>query len=314
MPSNKEKNFMSAVLYVNNNENKITYFLEKLYCVLNDNFDKFEIICVNDGSIDESTEKIKKFVTQINNTILSIVNMGTFQGGELSMNAGVDLSIGDFVFEFDDLNMDYPIDTIMDVYFHSLKGFDIVSASPEFIKRKSSLLFYKVFNKYSHNTYKLKTESFRLLSRRAINRVHSISKTLPYRKAIYANCGLKIDTIEYKQAKIKNCKESSQVNEFRKSMAIDSLILFTDVAYKISMGLTSLMAFFAILVGTYTITIYLSENKPIAGWTTTMLFLSVGFFGVFLVSAIIIKYLSTLVDLVFKKQKYLIESIEKITK
>lgn len=314
MPSNKEKNFISAVLYVNNSTDQITEFLEGLYNILDKSFDKYEIICVNDGSTDDSAIKIKEFINQTNNTILSIVNMSTYQGIELSMNAGVDLSIGDFVFEFDNLNMDYPANTIMDVYFKSLKGFDIVAASPGLISRKSSLLFYKVFNKYSQSTYKLKTESFRVLSRRAINRVHSISKTLPYRKAIYANCGLKTDTIEYKQAKCKNYKESRQVNEFRKSMAVDSLILFTNVAYKISTALTSLMALFTVFVGVYTVVTYLSKNKPIAGWTTTMLFLSVGFFGVFLVSAIIIKYLSILVDLVFKKQKYLIESIEKITK
>ena len=45
-----------------------------------------------------------------------------------------------------------------------------------------------------------------------------------------------------------------------------------------------------------------------------MLFLSVVFFSVFAILAVIIKYLSILVDLTFKKQKYMIESIEKLTK
>ena len=38
------------------------------------------------------------------------------------------------------------------------------------------------------------------------------------------------------------------------------------------------------------------------------------FWGMFAVLTIIIKYLSLLVDLTFKQQKYLIESIEKIQK
>lgn len=45
-----------------------------------------------------------------------------------------------------------------------------------------------------------------------------------------------------------------------------------------------------------------------------MFVLTLGFAGLFAVLTIIIKYLSLLVDLVFKKQNYLIESIEKIQK
>lgn len=314
MVSNKEKNFVSAVLYVHNNEDQITNFLERLYGVLSENFEKFEVICVNDCSSDGSIAKIKTFTSNITNCVFSIVNMSIYQGIELSINAGVDISIGDFVFEFDSINIDYPINTIMDIYYHSMKGFDIVSASPEGMKHISSRLFYKLFNFHNNSPYTLRTESFRVLSRRAINRVHSLSKTIPYRKAVYANCGLKIDTIIYKHTDSKLTTNGDQFTEIRKSVAIDSLILFTNVAYKISITMTFLFLAFTLLAGGYTLIVYLSGSKPITGWTTTMIFLSVAFFGVFSVLAIIIKYLSILVDLVFKKQKYLIESVEKITK
>ena len=62
----------------------------------------------------------------------------------------------------------------------------------------------------------------------------------------------------------------------------------------------------------YTLTVYLGGGQPIEGWTTTMLVLTLGFFGVFLILAIVLKYLSLLVDLVFRHQKYLVESVEKL--
>ena len=77
--------------------------------------------------------------------------------------------------------------------------------------------------------------------------------------------------------------------------------------------MTFLMMIGIVLVGIYTIFVFVSQ-QPVAGWTTTMLFLSVAFLGVFAILAVIIKYLSIIVDLIFKKQKYMIESIEKITK
>ena len=55
-------------------------------------------------------------------------------------------------------------------------------------------------------------------------------------------------------------------------------------------------------------------TNPVVGWTTTILFLSVAFFGLFGILTIIIKYLQLLVNLVFKRKHYSFEGIEKLTK
>ena len=63
---------------------------------------------------------------------------------------------------------------------------------------------------------------------------------------------------------------------------------------------------------TYSVVIYLTQN-PVEGWTTTILFLSFAFFGLFSVLTVIIKYLQIIVDLIFKRKTYNFESIEKLT-
>jgi glycosyltransferase involved in cell wall biosynthesis len=313
MLSNKEKNFISAVFYVHNNENEIEPFLTMLYRVFEKNFEKYEIICVNDYSTDASVEKIRSFAAGKSDLIINIINMSLYHGLELSMNAGVDLSIGDFIFEFDSLYIDYDENTIMDVYYQSLKGFDIVSAAPEKARKITSKIFYHLYNKYSGSAYKLRSENFRILSRRGINRVHSISKTIPYRKALYANSGLKMYTIIYKRNNSDRISyHSRQKSGNRRDIATDTFIMFTDIAYKLALILSAILLLSTIGSGIYTCIIYFGINQPVAGWTTTMLLLSGGFFGVFLLLTVIIKYLSVLVNLVFKKQKYLIESVEKI--
>lgn len=77
--------------------------------------------------------------------------------------------------------------------------------------------------------------------------------------------------------------------------------------------MTILMMCMSIFMIAYSIIIYATSN-PVAGWTTTILFLSVGFFGLFGILTIVIKYLQLLVDLVFKRKQYSFESIEKLTK
>lgn len=313
MVKDKEKNFVSAVVYVHNRENTIKASLKQINDVLNEHFLKYEIICVNDASYDDSASVIKEFGEKYLDCPLSIVNMGFFQGVEMSMNAGVDLSIGDFVFEFDSDIIDFEPSLIMDIYYHSLKGYDIVSATADGKKRLSSSLFYKLFNKSAKTQYKLSTESFRILSRRAINRVHALSKTIPYRKALYANCGLKMDTVHYKPNNSSRSDSSNKQSDTRLETALDSLMLFTNIGYRASMILTIIMILATVGIGIYTILVY-ALGHPVPGFTTTMLVLTGSFFGVFAILTIIIKYLSLLVNLIFKKQRYLVESIEKISK
>ena len=307
---NKEKNFISAVVYVYNEEDRIYKFLDKLNSVLKNIFEKYEIICVNDASVDNSSEEIKKYAKTVSGSIISVLNMSFFQGRELSMNAGVDLSIGDFVYEFDSIDMDYPEELIIEIYQRSLKGYDIVAAAPDRNSGWRSSFFYWVYNRAARAQYHLRTDSFRILSRRAINRVHAMSKTIPYRKALYVTCGLKMDTVSYKSTG--NKKKKSRIDlKMQQMTASNAIVLFTDLVYKCSLAFSVLMMLLTVLIGAHTIAVYLN-GKPVEGWTTTMLFLVFGFFGMFGILTMIIKYLSVILSINFNRQKYIIESIEKL--
>lgn len=310
--ANKEKNFVSAVVYVHNAEKRIEEFLSTVIEVMQDNFEHSEIICVNDNSDDESINAIKRVSSSAKGTSISILNMSFFHGRELAMNAGVDLSIGDFVFEFDQTNLDFDKEEIMKVYKKALEGFDIVCAAPDKKEKFSSHMFYRIFDKFTDIKYKMTTESFRILSRRVINRISSMNKTIPYRKAVYATSGLKSYLIRY-ETKGEAVKGDKQERGYRKGLAMDSLILFTDLGYKFASAMTVFMMMISVIVVIYTVIIYAMAN-PVAGWTTTILFLSFAFFGLFGILTFVIKYLQLIIDLVFKRKHYSFESIEKLTK
>lgn len=310
---NKEKNFISAVIYVHNAENRVEDFLKRIIECMEMHFEHSEIICVNDFSDDNSVDVIKRASKAVNMTSVSIVNMSHFHGLELAMNAGVDMAIGDFVLEFDNTRLDYDTDVIMEVYRHSLEGYDIVSASPDWKEKLTSSLFYRVFDKCTDISYKMSTESFRILSRRVINRINSMNKSVPYRKALYANCGLKKDNLKYHVTDVESGSRDKKERNYRVSLAVDSLILFTEVGYRFSISMTMLMMVISLFMAGYTIVTYFTLN-PVVGWTTTILFLSVCFMGVFGIQTIIVKYLQLLVDMTFKRKHYSFESIEKLTK
>ena len=312
MRENKEESFVSAVVYFHNHASFAEDFIRRLSELLRTNFLNYEIVCVDDGSSDDTVSAIHRAAGETGGATLSIVKLNNYQGYEAAMNAGVDLSIGDYVFEFDSPVMDYETSLIMDVFRKTAEGYDIVSASNRLYKRFSSGLFYRVFNKGANLQYSVRSESFRAVSRRAINKVYSMGRSVKYRKAFYANCGLKTVCIDYDGnpdlLKYKNLNW-----EHRADTAVTSLILFTNTAYRVSLGISLFMMFATVFMAIYVLCTFIM-HKAIEGFTTTMLVITGSFFAVFVLFAIVIKYLSVIVQMLFQKQDYRIEYIEKISR
>ena len=299
----KEKNFVSAVVYLGNDPSLVKPFLTMLSKELHDHFEHYEIIGVNDACA-AAAEEVKSFCEA--SAPLTLVNMSVSQGVEACMNAGIDIAIGDYIFEFDSPLMPYDPSLIYECYKKGQEGYDIVSAYPKTSGKLSSNLFYRLFNSNSRSKYEIGTDSFHVLSRRAINRLHAINPSIPYRKAAYAASGLKIANVAY----VPNGKYSLH-RDFKADQAVNALALYTSAAYKLGLVISAAMLALTIFSVVYAVVIY-STGKPVEGWTTTMLLLSVCFFGVFTLLTFVVKYLSLLVDLVFRNQHYLIESVEKI--
>ena len=311
MNNEKAKNFISAVVYVRNSESNIQDFLSVLYFFLSNNFENSEIVCVNDDSNDRSIDIIREFTNKNENISLSIVNMSYFQGLESSMNAGVDFAIGDYIYEFDSIVIDYNKELLLDIYKKAMDGYDIVSATPKKNDKWTSNLFYKLFNTFGHYNYNLRTERFRIISRRTINRVGDYNKARVYRKSLYATCGLKNTFIEYIPIKHISGKVDTANKHYRMELGIDSIILFTRFGYVFAITMTIAMMILMVVMLIYTI-LFKFLNTPVAGWASTFTFLSIAFFGLFGILTVIIKYLQLILDMQVKRKKYNFNSFEKL--
>ena len=301
----KEKNFISAVIYLHNDGERAVTFCKAVTAELDAHFAQYELIAVDDACTDDTVKALRAWGRE-QAAPLTILHMSLYHGLENAMNAGLDAAIGDYVYEFDSTDMPYPASCILDAYRTALQGNDIVSVCPSVIRSGGSELFYKIFNANSHSPYRLRTDAFRLVTRRAINRVHASSAHLPYRKAAYAASGLKMADLTFEG-------RLAEKRTGRFNLAMDSLALYTDAGFKASMGITLCMMVLALAELLYTVIIFFTGH-PVAGWTTTMFVITLGFAGLFAVLTIVVKYLSLLLDLTFKQQKYLVESIEKLQK
>lgn len=294
-----EKNYISVVVYVHNDASKLPMFMDTLYGHISSKFENYEFIFVDDASTDKSPAVIKEFFKEIPDTA-TLMTMSFYQGMEKSMVAGVDAAVGDYVYEFDSVNITYPVTTIWDVYLSAVNGNDIVAAVPSKSRSLSSQLFYDVFNHFSDIDGKLRTEVFRIISRRAINRVYSMTATIPYRKAAYASCGLSNDYIEFTPSVKIGINDTDEKN-MRRKIGIDILILYTDMGYRLAMSLACIMILFTLFCIIFIIVIYCIGN-PVPGHVSTFGLASFGFFGVNSLLAVLIKYISLNLNITFKRQ------------
>lgn len=310
----KEKNFVSCVVYLHNEGSAVKDFLKCVCETMGNNFEKYEIVCVNDGSTDDTIEKLHEFLEEMKEpVVVSMVNLSYYQGVETAMNAGCDLAVGDFIFEFDRCQFDFESSLIMDVYYKSLEGYDVVSAAPKHGVSLSSKLFYMIYN-FGNRRYKLRQERFRVISRRAVNRVNQMNIYVPYRKAMYMNCGLRTSTIVYDNRDGVKRGADSEERGIRGTLALDTLILFTNVLEKFSLLVSAVLLGVLVFMFGYLVYSIFSPDRPVEGWLSLMSLISFGFFMLSLLLTLIFKYLSLILSMSFKRQRYVVEGVEKLTK
>ncbi|MBR1853011.1 MAG: glycosyltransferase [Lachnospiraceae bacterium] len=315
----KEKNFISCVVYLHNDEAVVRNFLDNICGIMQENFEKYEIICVNDGCTDGTVEEIHEFLEQMEASggktrSVSLINLSFYQGVETAMSAGGDLAVGDFLFEFDRCCLDFEPGLIMDVYRRALEGYDVVSAAPKRGVSFSSRLFYALYNWSSHFRYRIRQERFRVVSRRAVNRVNQMNVYVPYRKVMYMNCGLKTDTLVYDNKDTVKRARNREEQGSRSGLAVDTLIIFTDVLEKFSLWVSVILLGFMVMMFFWIIYSIFSTVRPVEGWMSLMALMSFGFFMLSVMLTLIFKYLSVILNMSFRKQRYVVEGVEKLTK
>ncbi|MBQ7156026.1 MAG: hypothetical protein IJR85_10805 [Synergistaceae bacterium] len=300
----KEQNFISAVVYSDKYSPANVEFVGKIASCLEEHFMHYEIIVIISGTEPDLHEELITMKKGGGISFpVSVVNMPLEQSKEQCMNAGLDMSIGDYVYEFDSAEGGYDFGLIWEAYEEAQRGNDIVSVCP----RKENIMsrmFYRVFNAHSGSIYPLRTNAFRLVSRRALNRAHALNVNLAYRKAVYASIGLKMAEIYFDGTVMNNAPD--KVN-----LAVDSLVLYTAFGYRFSLRFAAVMMLITLAELVYTVVVWVI-GRPVSGWTTMMFVMTLGLTGMFGILAVTLKYLALIVKLLMNRQNYLIESIEKL--
>ncbi|MNC27009.1 putative glycosyltransferase [compost metagenome] len=223
------------------------------------------------------------------------------------MMAGLNKSMGDFVFEIESLDLDFDVEILYEMYKTSTsKGFDIVAAASDQTGWKSRA-FYKLINKVSYLNLSLSTETIRLVTRRALNAMQNLKEKVRYRKALYELTGYSKTLIHYKAV---NKSHTRKVNRENISTAMDVLISFSNFGLRAAHILTFSFFVFSLLMGGYALYNYFFNKSVVEGWTTLMILMSLGFAGLFFIGGVIGEYISRILIEIQNRPFYSTKSVE----
>src|SRR5665648_31890 len=193
---------LSVVSPVYNEQNNIDYFFAKLLPVLESLDLSYEVICINDGSTDGTSQKILEF-HKINPRV-KLINLSRNFGKDNALTAGLNYASGRAVVPIDSDLQDPPelIELLLSKW---REGYDVVYAVREkrhgetLMKRLTASLFYKFINLFSETPIPANTGDFRLLDRRVVEVLNQIPERTRFMKGLFAWVGFKQIGIPYER-------------------------------------------------------------------------------------------------------------------
>lgn len=298
---------LSVVIPIYNEEGNIEILYSKLKQTLQKIDRGFEIIFVNDGSIDNSFILLKKVAKH--DKKVKLISFSRNFGHMSAINAGLEHSLGEKVVVMDADLQDPPF-VIEKMYKKSLEGFDVVygvkkKRRESFIRVYMMKIFYRLLSKISNVKMPLDAGTFSLVSRKVVNHINSLPERSKYFSGLRAWAGYNQTGVTYERAKRYKGKEASYARLFK--LAMDQIVSFSFVPLKLASILGFIFSAVAFLMIIVLFILKFFVNLGIIGWTSTITtILLIG--GVQLITlGIIGEYLARIYDEVKHRPEYIIE-------
>lgn len=240
--------------------------------------DSFEIVCVDDGSTDNTLAILLQKRSEY--PMLKVISLSRNFGLQPAITAGLDYAKGDFVVIMDGDLQDPP--SLIPAMFHKIieTKADVVSAvrskrNEKPAKRFYIRVFHKIFRNISEGEQVEQTGNFSLLSRKAVDAILRFKEHNRYFPGIRNFIGFTHEYVIYERPdRIEGKAKMSRKKLF--ALAFDAIYSFSKWPIKacLYLGLLGVVVFFLAIV--YTLVSKFTGLAPF-GWSST--FLAISFFG-----------------------------------
>jgi len=300
--------FISCIVPVYNEETIIEAFIKHLQQVLISLSERFEIILVDDGSRDQSLEKICQLSEKYP---VKVLGLSRNFGKEVALTAGLEHAKGDVAILLD-ADFQHPIDILPTFLQHWAEGYDMVYGirksreSESWFKRHLAQLFYWTMQKITHIDIPKNAGDFRLMDAKIIAALREFPERTRFMKGLYAWVGFKTIGVPFEVQERAAGKSSWGLSRLTE-LAITGITSFSDVPLRVWGLIGFVISLISLIYAIYIVTVTLIFGADLPGFPTlvvAIMFLG----GIQLLSiGILGEYIARIFTEVKQRPKYLLQ-------
>jgi glycosyltransferase involved in cell wall biosynthesis len=263
---------ISVVAPIHNEAESITELHRRLTAALTE-LDDYEIVLVDDGSIDRSWELMLDLAP--GDPHLRLVRLSRNFGHQAALTAGLEAARGDAVILID-ADLQDPPELIPTLVAKWREGFDVVYGlrtsreGETHFKRWTASVFYRLLRRMTRVEIPADAGDFRLLSRRAVDALARMPERARFLRGMTSWLGFPQVGVQYER-EARYAGETKYPARRMIGFALDAITSFSTTPIRIVTGLGFvLVAFCAVVLG-WTVYIRVFTNTAVAGWTSLLI-------------------------------------------
>ncbi len=300
---------LSIIVPMYNEEDVVEFFFARIREVMSSvPFYKYEIVCVDDGSSDNTLDILKKYAED--DKRVKVISFSRNFHKEQALYAGIENCTGHAAVLID-VDLQDPPELILQFIEKWQEGYQVVYGerqdrkSDGFIKRITALAFYKVYNLLSEYPIPYNTGDFRLIDRKVIEAVKRMKEKKLFMKGILNWVGFKSIAVPYTRPK--RIAGTTKWNYWKLwNFALDGIVFSTTLPLRIWTYVGSFMAVSALMYGSFIVLRTLLYGNDVPGYASLLVFIL--FLGgiQFLVLGILGEYIARILTEVKDRPIYII--------
>jgi dolichol-phosphate mannosyltransferase len=263
----------SLVGPVYNEAETLPLFVERLTDVMDGLGESWELLLVDDGSTDGSTERIRELARQ-EPRVRPVIFARNF-GHQLAVTAGLDYSRGQAVIILD-TDLQDPPELIPELVTRWREGYEVVYAArteregETWFKKLTAAVFYRLINRITDVQIPLDTGDFRLLDRQVVAVLNRMRERHRFPRAMAAWVGFRHIGVPYRRS-ARHAGETKY--PFRKMfrLALNAVTGFSYVPLQLATYFGFAAAGLSALAIPLVVYIRLTGSQELAGQATTLI-------------------------------------------